>query len=241
MPTAYYHAAPEAALGIVMALHAREQTGRGQLVDVSMQECQLSTLIAGPGQYALRGKLPRRSGARTGRTREIWATRDGHVSFGLRGGPARIPNLIATVEYMAECGMAPDWLRAYDWSRFNHNELTDAEIARFEAAFGAFFRSRAMNELYEQALRRRILLAPCNDAREVLEHRQLREREFFVTVEYPELGVSLEHADGFARSSASRIGIRRRAPRIGEHNVEIFDEVGIRRGELERLAAEAVV
>ena len=41
MPTSHFHAAPEAALGILMALYARLRTGRGQLVDVSMQECQL--------------------------------------------------------------------------------------------------------------------------------------------------------------------------------------------------------
>src|SRR5262249_957972 len=85
LPTAYYHAAPEAVLGILMALHARESTGLGDFVDVSMQECQLATLIGGPGMHANAERAPRRSGARTGRTREIWPVRDGHVSFGLRG------------------------------------------------------------------------------------------------------------------------------------------------------------
>ena len=116
LPTAYYHAAPEAALGIAMALYAREQSGRGQHVDVSMQECQLSTLVTGAGQYALSGSLRKRTGPILGNTREIWKAKDGGVSFALRGGQARIPILIATVEYMAEEGMAPEWLRAYDWT-----------------------------------------------------------------------------------------------------------------------------
>ena len=120
-------------------------------------------------------------------TREIWRAADGYVSFGLRGGPTRLKNLIATVAYMAECGAAPDWLRDYDWEHYNHNMLDAAEIARLEDAFGAFFATRTMRDLYEQALARRILLAPCNDAREILEHRQLRERELFVSVELAEL------------------------------------------------------
>jgi len=241
MPTSHYHAAPEAALGVVMALPAREDTGRGQCVDVSLQECQLASLISGAGQYALHGRASRRSGARLGRTREIWPTRDGHVSFGLRGGPARIPNLVATVQWMRECGEAPDWLCAMDWSGYDPNRIPDEEIARLEAAFGAFFARRNMRELYDGALKRRILLAPCNDAREVLDQPQLRSRDLFVTLDYPELGARIEHPDFFARSSTHRIGIRRRAPRIGEHNAEVYGELGLDGAALAELAREGVV
>ena len=241
MPTAYYHAAPEAALGITFALLARHETGRGQFVDVSLQECQLQTLLSAPGQNALRPGTQRRTGARTGRTREIWKAKDGYITFGLRGGPARIPNLIATVEYMTGCDAAPAWLREYDWSSFNHNTVSDDEIERLEGAFGAFFRTRTMRELYQQALERRILLAPCNDARELLEHAQLRDRDFFVTLDYPELGASIEHPGFFARSSNDGIRLRGRAPRIGEHNAELFASLGVSETALAGLASEGVV
>ena len=241
LPTAYAHAGPEAATGIAMALFAREASGRGQLVDVSMHETQLSTLVTGPGQYARSGQARRRSGARLGRTREIWKARDGDVSFGLRGGQARIPNLIATVEYMAEEGMAPEWLRDYDWHSYNHNTLGDEDVARLEQAFGAFFATKTRRELYEQALERRIMLAPCNDAREILDQPQLRHRELFTTIEYPELGAAIEHPGFFAKSSRAKIGIRHRAPRIGEHNAEVFAELGLDRGDLAKLEADGVV
>jgi crotonobetainyl-CoA:carnitine CoA-transferase CaiB-like acyl-CoA transferase len=220
-PTAWLHAAPEAVLGIAMALYARARTGRGQLVDVSMQECQLRSLLSAPGQYALTGRLGRRSGGRVGRTREIWRAKDGQVSFGLRGGPTRIPNLVATVEYMGESGMAPEWLRDYDWKSYSALTVSDEELARIEGAFGAFFATKTMGELYEEALRRRILLAPCNDAREILRQAQLRSRELFREIDYPHLGpepgAKIEHPDFFAKASRSRIGIRCRAPRLGEH------------------------
>jgi len=241
MPTGYYHAAPEAALGILMALHAREDTGRGQLVDVSLQETQLQSLLSAPGQYALTRRPTTRTGARLGRTREIWPARDGWVSFGLRGGPARVPNLRATVEWMGEHGMAPDWLRDYDWQGFSHLAVSDDEIARLEEAFGAFFAKQSMRELYEQALARRILLAPCNDARELLDHPQLRSRDFFVTLDYPELGASIEHPDFFARTAGRAISLRRRAPRVGEHNAEVYGELGLGPADLAKLAAEGVV
>jgi len=223
MPTSHYHAAPEAVLGILMALHAREQTGRGQLVDVSMQECQLATLMAGPGQLRVDGRKVRRSGGHMGRTREIWPAKDGWISFGLRGGPSRVPNLVAMVALMDECGMAPDWLKSYDWSRYHVATVPDAEIARLEAAFAAFFRTRTMRELYDEALRRRILLAPCNDAAEVLAHPQLRSRELFACVEIPG-GGSLELPAFFVRRSDGPPPPLRRAPRVGEHDREVLAE-----------------
>jgi len=241
LPTAYYHAGPEAAFGILMAVLRRDETGRGQHVDVSMQEAQLATLMTGPGQHGLATMARKRTGSMLGRTREIWQAKDGNVSFGLRSGNARIPNLIATVEYMAEAGMAPDWLRDYDWASYNHNTVSDDEIARLEAAFGAFFATKTRRELFEQALERRIMLAPCNDAREILEQPQLRFRELFTTIDYPEFGARVEHPDFFAKSSAGGIGIRRRAPRIGEHNAEVFGEIGIGAPGLAALAAEGVV
>ena len=243
MPTSYYHAAPTAVFGILTALHAVAMNlseSPGQFVDVSMQECQLATLMGGPGQFAHSGRLGSRQGARLGLTREIWAAKDGYITFGLRGGPTRIPNLIATVEYMREHDCAPDWLIGFDWDRFSPMTAGEKELARLEEAFGAFFRTRTMAELYEMALERRILLAPCNDAREILRQRQLRDRELFVTLEYPELGAAIEHPAFFAKSSEFSIGVRGRAPRIGEHNRDVYGELGIATAELEGLAAQGV-
>jgi crotonobetainyl-CoA:carnitine CoA-transferase CaiB-like acyl-CoA transferase len=225
MPTAWYHGAAEAAAGVLMALYARDDTGRGQFVDVSLQEVQLRTVLTLPGQVRGGAPLWTRTGPMMGRTREIWAAKDGNVSFGMRGGPARIPNLKATVAYMDECGMAPQWLRDYDWDAYDYQKISDAEIARLEGVFGAFFASRGMRELYAQALERRILLAPCNDAREIVEHVQLRDRQLFVRLDYPHLGASIEHPDFFAKVRSGRIALRRRAPRIGEHDAEVRAEL----------------
>lgn len=227
MPTGYYHAAPEAALGVAMALYAREDTGRGQIVDCSLHETQLQTLLSFPAQSRFRKGPAVRGGAKIGRTREIWPTRDGYISYGLRGGPTRIKNLIATVQYMDEYGAAPDWLRDYDWKSFNHNTMSDEEIERFEEVFGAFFRTRTRRELYEEALKRRIFLAPCNDAREILEHRQLRERELFTEVEVGEDGARIELPDFFARTEDHAVRIRSRAPRLGEHTDAVLADWGV--------------
>ncbi|HVH19107.1 MAG TPA: CoA transferase [Myxococcota bacterium] len=224
VPTAYYHGGPEAALAVLLALLQRDDTGEGQEVDVSLHETQLQTSLSFPGMFALHGRPTPRSGGRLGRLREIWPAADGDISYGLRGGPTRVRNLRATVEWMAESGEAPDWLVAYDWEHYNHNTLSDAEIARLEDAFGAFFAKHTRRELYAGALARRILLAPCNDAAEILAHEQLRTRELFAAVAHPELGASFELPDFFAKTADGAIRIRRRAPRLGEHQREVLEE-----------------
>jgi len=241
LPSAWLHAGPEAALAILMALHARQRTGRGQHVDVSIHECQLQTLLAAPGIAARTGRALRRSGPRAGRTREIWAARDGWVAFGLRGGPSRAPGLRALVAWMDEEGRAPGWLVATDWDACRPEGLDAAELARLEAAFAAFFAAHGRDELFAGALARRVPLAPCNDAPAVAAQPQLRARGLFATLALAEPGAALELPGAFARSSAHAIGPRRRAPRVGEHNAEVFAAAGVARAELEQLAAEGAV
>lgn len=241
LPSAWFHGGADAAGAVLMALHARETSGRGQRVDVSLHECQLQTLLGAPAVAALTGRTPRRSGPRTGRTREIWAAHDGWVSFGLRGGPSRAPGLRALVAWMDEAGGAPAWLRSMDWDGFRADRLAADELARLEDAFAAFFAAHDRGTLFAGALARRILLAPCNDGPAVAAQPQLRARRLFTRLELAEPGARLELPGPFARSSAFPIGPRRRAPRIGEHGEEVLAAAGLERSEREKLAAAGVL
>ena len=79
----------------------------------------------------------------------------------------------------------------------------------------------------------------CNDAREVSRHPQLRSRDFFVTLDYPELGAQIEHPAFFAK--AGGVAIRCRAPRIGEHNDWVYGELGIEAAEQAELQSRGVI
>ena len=133
-----------------------------------------------PAQAWVQGYRGQRSGNfnRVGDTiqQEIWPCKDGFVSFALRGGPARIPGLIAITQYMDEHGMAPPVLKDRDWTKYNNNLLTQAEVDAIAAPFAAFFKTKTMQELYDAACTRRLMLAPANTEREVLDSRQLAAR-----------------------------------------------------------------
>lgn len=219
MPVTHYHGAAEAALGICFALWHRDRTGEGQHVDVALQELMLMPNMSHPAQAWVQGYRGQRSGNfnRVGETtqQEIWPCKDGYVSFALRGGAARIPGLIAITKWMDEEGMAPPVLKDRDWTKYNNNLLTQAEVDEIAAPFAAFFKSKTMQELYDAACTRRLMLAPANTEREILASRQLAAREYFTTRKLgPGAGTPLPLPSRFAAFPLARAG--ERAPTLDE-------------------------
>jgi crotonobetainyl-CoA:carnitine CoA-transferase CaiB-like acyl-CoA transferase len=218
LPVSHYHGGAEAAAGILMALWHRLRSGTGQHVDVSLHETMMITSMTHPAQTWVTGYKGRRSGAcnRVGEViqREIWPCKDGYVSFALRGGAARIPGLIALVQYMDEEGMAPPALKEKDWKSYNSNTATQEEIDVIADAIGAFFRTKTMQALFDAACARRLMLAPANTEREVLSSRQLAAREFFVELDPPrKTGKRMPFPARFASWPLN--GVRNGAPLLG--------------------------
>jgi formyl-CoA transferase len=57
---------------------------------------------------------------------------------------------------------------------------------------------------------------------------QLSVREYWEEVKHPELGTTITYPGAFVKLAEGSCGIRRRAPRIGEHNEEIYiSEMGM--------------
>ena len=189
-PTAYAHTGPEAAFAALTALWA----GGAQIVDLAMFETVMSANMAAPGQFSRTGVRGRRLGANIGRTREIWPTTDGFVSFGLRGGKARL----ASMQLIAKLAELPD----RDWSEFSQNTATDDELKEIETRVGAYFAQHSMQELYDIACETNLMLAPINSPREILASKQLAARDFFGAFEgvekFPSAFVTVRSADAEA-------------------------------------------
>src|SRR5207249_2698278 len=84
LPVSHYHGGLEAAVGVVFALLAREQTGEGQQVDVALQAAMVMPSIGTAAMFRMTGRRGARVGAfmSAGRTvqREIWPCKDGFVA-----------------------------------------------------------------------------------------------------------------------------------------------------------------
>jgi crotonobetainyl-CoA:carnitine CoA-transferase CaiB-like acyl-CoA transferase len=60
-------------------------------------------------------------------------------------------------------------------------------------------------------------------------------------VEHPELGTSITYPGPFAHLSLTPYSIRRRAPLIGEHKQEVYQELGISPEELISLKEAGII
>jgi crotonobetainyl-CoA:carnitine CoA-transferase CaiB-like acyl-CoA transferase len=210
-PSGYAHSGGEAAFAALTAL----ASGRPQLVDVSMQEIVFIASMAGPAGFAKTGARGARRGANIGRTREIWPTLDGFVSFGLRGGKARVPSLETLTKLVAGDGIDATVMTDRDWTEFSPNTATDEELAAIEVAVAEYFSRHTMQELYDIACETNLMLAPANSPKELLANAQLASREFFGPVgdieRFPRSFVVVRSADGEAAPARPSSG----APALG--------------------------
>jgi crotonobetainyl-CoA:carnitine CoA-transferase CaiB-like acyl-CoA transferase len=202
-PTSHCHTGGEAAYAALSALAA----GLTGVVDVSMQEVVTIANMSGQAAYPSTGNRGRRPGANIGRAREIWRTKDGWVSFGLRGGKARVPTLELLTKLVVEDGIpGADVLAARDWAQYSHNTVTDEELRAIEAPTAAYFARHTMGELFEIACEHNWMLAPTMSPREIVASKQLEARAFFRPLgevdRFPTSFVVVASADGGAAPAA---------------------------------------
>jgi crotonobetainyl-CoA:carnitine CoA-transferase CaiB-like acyl-CoA transferase len=249
-PQAELHAGIEAAVATLLALHHRHHAGVGQHIDVAAQSCIVWTLMNATYFAALGQATRQRFGAYReslpGKRQIIFPCKDGFVSVLFFGGPFGAKGCHTLVRWMAEWGMAPDHMLETDWDTWDDVYLAElgneaqVEIDRVERALADFFSPFTMQELYEQALQRRLMLAPVAHAQTIMDDPQLASREFFVPLKHPALGETLPLPGPFAKCSATPLHMRRCAPQLGEHHQEILGaELGLS-AEVDAVAASPV-
>ncbi len=253
LPQAGLHAGAEAAVASLLAHYPREIEGHGQRVVVDMQACVAWTLMNEQAMPILHGDYIRRSGvyytAIGARRKLVYECKDGYVSTILAGGSGvGTTSMKGLVEWMAGGGFAADWMIKKDWGSWVPGILmkaTDAdreEIADLEDRVQRFFNTMTKREIYAEALKRRILLAPVATAADIADDEQLKARNFFVRVEHDTLGRTLTLPGAFAKFGVTPVGPGRRAPRLGEHNGEVWGELlGIDGTRLGRLRATGAI
>jgi len=231
---AYWHGGSEAVEAALIAHHHRRGTGRGQHVDVSMQQCIIWCLLNTTMTWQLTGREEMRGGALKKErgnpvfTRSVWPCKDGLVQFipiGGGGGKSRSDSYHRFMDWMKEEGFFEDFLTARDWNHRDMYSYTQQEYDQVAQRIGAFLMTRTIDELYARSVRERLLLAPIATVKDMLASPQLRERGFFVEVEHPRLGQTFRYPGAFARFSRTPLLPPAPAPQLGEHNTEVYREL----------------
>jgi len=242
LPQAYLHAGLDAADGALIALLGRVTSGRGQLVDVSVQACLGAATLGHVLTYAV-GDIPRdmteghslearrvdESGSGSGTDPKLkkWPCADGLVEFHLGLGPAAGRFTNNFLAWMQSEGALPEEFDGLDFvtlpARIRAGDFTDDDTLRLRAAVGVFLIGRTKAQVLAAALEHKLLCVPIFDTADVFGSPQLAEREFFVTVGQGDRRRTLPGP--FARvSERGALTLERPAPVLGEHTEEVVAE-----------------
>ncbi len=246
-PQAYLAASLDAVEAALVALWARPRLGRGQYADVSARDGVIFTESEMIPYWTMMGDNPSRHGRRVQRpggvtSPVIWKCKDGYINYIIQAGQAGAERNMAMVKWLEEEGFATEYLKKKKWHEFDWRKTKQEEMDLIIGPIEDFFMSHTREELYAEALKRVISLVPVANAEFMFNDPQLLARNFWVKVDHPELGDSISYPGPFVAMTETPLDLRRRAPRIGEHNEEIYvRELGMSDDEVQALKASGVI
>jgi crotonobetainyl-CoA:carnitine CoA-transferase CaiB-like acyl-CoA transferase len=225
-------AALATAFAIMVALRAREETGRGQLVDTSLIEPLMTLLGPQVTAYELLGELQPRTGNRSSHNapRNLYATADGSwvaVSASATSIAERVLRLVGRPDLVEQ-----PWF-ATGTGRAEHVDEIDAAVAAWIAA-----RPRA--DVLASFDAAEAAIAPVYDASDIVRDPQLKAVGAIVAVEDERLG-PLKMPNVVSRLSDTPGEIRSTGGRHGADTDAVLAELGLGADEIERLRAAGVV
>src|SRR6059036_2137640 len=233
----YAGASLHGALGIVLALYARERTGRGQHVDVSYLDTTVSLLAATPNMrfFFSDGWAPRRGEGFLGGSYPYYAiyeTRDGKL---------------------LTIGCTEPWLWANfcraigrpDFERFARqpDQLVRAANREEQAAreeIEKIIRTRDRDEWYERLVKADVCVGKVYDVDEMVRDPQINHRQMIVEAEHPTHG-RVRQVGIAIKLSETPGSVRSAAPLAGEHTDLVLKDLGLSATEIAVLREKKVV
>jgi len=213
------------------ALVHRFRTGLGQHLDVSLLASTLGLLPDPVAHYFDSGVRPGREGNRNPNLTpaEAFRTRDGYLTVVLMN-----PD-----QWDRFCRVLGDEVLRTD-PRFATNANRLANHSDLKARIETTLATAPTGEWVARFEAAAIAAGPIYEFDEVFEDPQVRHLGLLTEMAQPGYG-QVRMLDFPFKASATPTAIRRPAPRLGEHTVEVLEELGLARPEIERLATAGVI
>jgi len=211
------------AAATLVALRAAERGGRGQVIDLPLLDPLFAVLGPQAANYRLSGKVKPRTGSRSTNSgpRNAYLCKDG-----------KYVGLSASTQKMAERVFRsigrPELIED---PRYRTNAGRVKHAGELDAIIGAFIAARTQEEnvaFFEQA---DVTIGPIYDIRQIMQDPHVIERE--ILADYPDADMELfpmHHV--VPRLSATPGSIRTPAPKLGQHNRALLEELGLNYKEL---------
>ena len=219
------------AVAMLAALHAREVTGRGQHIDLSMQDCQVSLLSYIAAMHLLSGDVPRQFG-------------NAHpIYVPYNAFPTRDRWLIIAVVKDDQWARLRDVLAspALDDARFDGYEGRRDNREEVDGAITEALAARGCDEWLERLRAARVPCGPVNDVARALTDVQVQARDMVVEIPHPE-GGSFRTTGNPIKLSETPGESYDPPPLLGQHTDEVLASLcGKSDTELSRLREARVI
>ena len=205
---------------ILIALHHRQRTGRGQLIDLSQQETLIAFLGDNVLEYTLGGRAPEREA-----NRDPWMAP--HGNYRCRGDDSWIAIAVRSdSEWTELCRVAgrPEW--AGD-SRFSDAAGRRGHLDEVNGLVESWTEREDADDLMQRLQEAGVPAARVLNAEGVVNNPQLETRGFFETVNHPDAGTYPIAGMAF-KLSRTPGRVRMPAPGLGEHSELVLrDHLGL--------------
>ncbi len=222
------------AVGILTALHYRDRTGKGQLVDVSNMDAVFSMLDNWPTVHGVTGRLPERNGNRHPFTApyDCFKAKDGYVVIGV--GNSLL--FRALVSAMGKPELAQDRRFKSSPARLERHDEVNQLVADW-------VKDRSVDEVMESLGPNgaNVPCAPVMTVDRLMTDPQIRAREMVVELPHAKLG-RIPVSGVPLKLSESPGQLEHLGPDLGQHNDEIYRGwLGLTESEIKELQADGVI
>ncbi len=225
-----FQAGIHAAVAALGAVFARLRDGLGQHVDCSTQETLMAiSEFASIMPSYMQQVVVRFTGNKAIRPLDIMECKDGWI-------------YICCVEEHQWKGFVdimgnPEWAEeSLFTTRLDRAQNWDA----LELFMGPWVKEQTVEELYHKAQARRIPFAPVSTMGDLFSSDHLKARGFFAEIAHPAAG-TLPYPTAPYQFSSTPWTLRRPAPCLGQHNGEVYGELGMSAQEIEQLQREGII
>lgn len=220
-----------AAYAILAALRARDRTGRGQMVDVSMLDSQVAWMTYQAGYYFTTGENPKRLGSAHPSLvpYQAFKTKDGYVNVAV-GSEAIWSRFVGAI---GAHHLAEDPRFATNQDRVKHG----AELIAF---LGPIFAGRTTREWADTFERAGVPAGPIYLLSDLFTDPQVRHRQMVVEIEHPRAG-RIKQTGVPMKLSETPGRIAAPPPLLGQHTESILNELGYNAEEISSLRAGGTV
>jgi benzylsuccinate CoA-transferase BbsE subunit len=230
---AYHSSSYFGAIAVMCALFARDKSGEGAWIDLSMQEATAAAVEHVAGSYfENRIAEPRRGTLHWSRFFRVGKCRDGYIMHCTLG------DWTSLIEWVKSDGKAAD-LDVPEYDQVMHRFLMAEHL--FDV-LDEWVKDYGRDELLERAQLLRQPYAIVRRPEVLFDDEQLSARGFFVEVEHPELGRTFRYPGAPYVFNGTPWTVYRRPPLTGEHTATILhDDLEVDPIELAALSSEGVI